>query len=63
MTCRNQHNGHDFGKTLSKLTAQDIQDAAQNPESSANNNIQHIGKSIETKWKSLGHTSETVQDA
>ncbi len=63
MTCRNQQNGCDFGKTISKLTAQDFQDAAQSPDSSTNNNVQHIVKSITIKCKCLGCTSEASQDA
>ena len=53
MTCRNQYNGHDVRKILSKLTVQDFQDAAQNPNSTTNNNVQYIAKSVMTKCKRL----------
>ena len=63
MTCRNQQNGHDFGKTLSKVTAKYFEDAAKNTEHITNNNVQQVVKSITTKCKSLGHTAEAAKDA
>lgn len=62
MTCRNQQNGRDFRKTISKLTAQDFQDAAQNPDSSTNTNAQRIVKSITTKCN-LVVIPDAAQDA
>ena len=51
-----------FQEDASKLTAKDFKVATQNTESSMNNNVQHIVKSITTKCKSLGHTSKAAQD-
>lgn len=65
MICRNRQNWNNFTKMLSKLSAKDIKVATQNTESSMNNDIQHIVKSITTKCKSLCHISKSkaAQDA
>jgi hypothetical protein len=63
MTCRNHNSGGNFGKMLSRLTSKDFGSSLSNSECQTNSNVEHIVKSITTKCKSLGHTTEASQDA
>lgn len=52
-----------FWKMLGQLTLQVVSSSPSHAEHPMNNNIEHIGKAIIQKCKSLGHTTEASQDA
>jgi len=63
MTCRNQQPINNFVNSLSRVSPKDFEEASSTHDQTCNDNIKQIIKSITTKCKSLGHTTEASQDA